>query len=806
MSDETSDSGRGNRSIKYVESTVTDPFDLSARSSASTAGLGAGSNVPHSVVARPSIELPKFKPGIDWMKFWMRRDISFNGILKTLILKPLTRLAPVTAMPMDSRPITKKVIAAVDDLMAGIDRTDQNWQKNAETTWLGRIKPNQPVQDNSVISNIRMLQKNILEALDSQQDISVIIQDFASKNARQLRIFSTEVAKLRVHVEDTYKTVDQLNDESTFYQLIGRHLPDTYVAGAYNQTGLTSGQKNSLIEFLSDLEKTALDLAKGVDGDNGKQMLAMAEQIQNHTLTTSQIRDSLSGLSHANYLADTAYSRTTGSWAHLSAPDKSPAYLQWRTSLERSIQDEDYNPEHYTKPVKFLPKENLEATWQNQLLKEYLRIGTKDDKGVINHVKWDGQNIQNFSAPLKEMFDAGYGHDAFNTIDDLMRRRQTWEMGENDAYTVPPADLLGSALRENPEYKTNPRYKRWVDAVEERTRIGHTERAGAARTTLPYIRYFQNNRQNQNFYAIKSYPYRFSRRYAYNSLLSVPGRNIWSNKLFYTPIKQIGAFITGAADIKTEFDFSGTNFKVGPGITWRRKDEGAGSQIRRTIVRWLSVGMFSDISFNPIRIPSKLGKIGLSAAAVWGVGLLMQIIPFVPAKVGGKGAELTGKAGVAVTTYPFRTAYNEASALWGGAAIHAPGWEPLLTTPEKFTPILAGLDANEPNNNVGRTATSRPTPTTLRSPDELKAEFNSIANENEKKLVNEFIKRYNGGNGEKASDLEQELYDSGYSPEDAKIIMKKAGIETGKKRKRSGITTTAPTGEMTTSGPAADPG
>src|SRR5690606_21368669 len=147
---------------------------------------------------------------------------------------------------------------------------------------------------------------------------------------------------------------------------------------------------------------------------------------------------------------------------------------QWKTVFERSFQDGYYNPNHRPTPVKLrgedgIQNENLEKIWQNQLLPFYKTISTKNDAGNITSVNWTDQNMPNFTALLKEFYENGFDHDIAFIIDDLGRRRQV--KGQGEIATIPPTNMLRTALENDPLYKTSAHFKSWADqAIDQVSR------------------------------------------------------------------------------------------------------------------------------------------------------------------------------------------------------------------------------------------------------------------------------------------------------------------------------------------------
>ena len=572
---------------------------------------------PKTPIAPP--HLPTFKPKVDWMKVWMRRTSN--------PLKLFTNWAPVTNMNMESRKITAPVINAVDKLM-------------------GNVESNGKISSASILKKAQKLQDDILDAVDSGGDPKKIIDKFSADNATELQSLHTKIGELKKHVTSTYITVE---DKGKNWGL--KNLPHAIYAGQYIKTGITNKQKMALLSFLDEVENMAVDLQQGVKGNHGKQMLQSVKQIKAKTFTTDNFRNSATGLSRLQYLADMADTRITGNWRRHTDDPKfeakaKKAHLQWKASVERSIQDGYYNKVHHQTPIplSIVKSENIERQWQNQILPFYKNIGKVDDNGIVTSVSWDVQNVPTFAAMLKETFDSGLDHDVPYMIDDLARRRQT--VGQSELYTIPSPDMLKNAFKDLGDYGNDLRYTKWVDDVTQQVREEHQLAKGAYRAiTGP----FQHNRPNMQEYAMKSYPYRFSTRYAYTGALAVPGRNYWTNRLVLTPIKQAGAWLAGAK--KSGIIINAEKVEASPDIAWKGEGGKWYSVPRRSFVRIASAGLLDDFhgfkmgkdgaktSMIPIPRPSKLGWWAVGGGTVWGLGKLTGISPLENA--GGWFAENT---------------------------------------------------------------------------------------------------------------------------------------------------------------------
>ena len=522
------------------------------------------------------IELPEMRRGIDWFKFAMRRDISIRGALRTFLFHPFTRFAPVTAMRMNSVPIIRPIIEAADEFM----RSDN-------------VK---------VMQGLRTLQDQVLQAVENGDNPIKTMEEWFSANQDNLLAFEDGIAELIRHVQDNYATAGEIHSARTIRGWLSRNIPDTLYAGPYGRHGITQKQKNRLLSYLQNLHETAVDLRRGMDGENAQQII---ESLEN--FTPSQLRERVRTLSHANYLANSAYTRLTGNW-----PDEAgQASAQWVEKLERSINENNYRPERFGADSTWEDirgsceidsnPENVEQTWQNQLLTYYQNIATKNEAGEITHVPWTDQNTPTFVGHLIKVYDKGFGNESVASIDELVRRRH--KFGGSDIDTVPPKILLEKAFRadsrygefledgvtRNPHY--NPEFTTWADEIMEHADVSFK---GKWNTILGR---FQVNRGTVELYESLTYPFRFARRFRGTGQIATPGRIFWSNYLIYTPLTRLRNFLGGALRTEVTHDFGTGSISSKP--VWRAEGETHWSNVGRSAIRLLSFGTVSDIKGIP---------------------------------------------------------------------------------------------------------------------------------------------------------------------------------------------------------------
>ncbi len=578
--------------------------------------------------------LPDYKPRIDPLKLWMRRNWK--------PWKLFTNWAPVSSMPMECRPIIRPVIEYADNLM----------------------------KKNDLIQKIQSLQHEVLDAVDNGGDVKAVLDKFAKDNQANLSSFRTEIRELRKHVDDTYGKMMPNKDTGGRVAVPVDEIPaNTFLrkklavgihAFEHHKTGITRAQKTKLLEFLDDLDKTASSLEKGSAGKDGQVILDSVAKIQSGELTTSQFRESLTGISHANFLANNAKSRLTGNWPNTPDGQTDAAYNQWKESLERSIQSGYYNVEHYSTPVALNRKENFEKNWQNQILPFYTTIAEKAEDGSVKSVNWTDQNIPTFAAHLKEGFDIGFDHEILYIVDELARRRQQWKgKGTGPELSImPPASSLKSAME---ALGDSPRYKKFIDDVVGKVTDDNIGAPGAPRTTVPFLRFFQDNRPNRHLYTMMSYPYRYAARFTYNNLISVPGKNFFSNRLFYTPLKQAGAFVAGAKVFGADIDSA--SVKAAANIVWRELDkdgkpiESWAAVARRAAVRNFSGWTVNDISRAPIPIVGRLIPMPQLTKLGWVAAGSAGLIAFGKYTESEK-IEAVGKLGTSTASYGMQLGAN----------------------------------------------------------------------------------------------------------------------------------------------------
>jgi hypothetical protein len=523
------------------------------------------------------IALPEFETRTDYFKWWMRRNAN--------PLKFFTNIAPVTNMAMESRPITRPVIAAVDGFM----------------------------KEKGLLTGVKDVQDTFLREIANGGTGDTAIQNFITANTPGLDQFRTGVAELRKHVADTYKVVGPLR--KTVFGEITHAIPG--LAGEYGKTGLMADQKNALLHYLDDMIALADDLKNA----NGKNFNEMKKNAQKGMHNIAGFSDSLNGLSKAYADAYNAHMRLTGR-TYLTDNSNNKVSVQWKDGLARSLQEGFYNNAHQTEviPYKYARgQENIEMTWQNNILDfADKHIATKDKDGKITAYTWNSTVVPQFFGQLEAVELRGFGQEVLYSMDELMRRRHMW--GGGDRNTLPPASDFRNYFQKQTKYleqingQPNPEfsksYRNWADALIRKAVLNDTDEFGAA---LAWAGHLQRNRQNRHYYASASYPYRFTMRHPGTREdptklgLALPGFNyFWP---YVSSVKfQLFHYFTGAKESKMVNDLitSGNSSGAYPKLVTTRKGEGetAAAVWRRAAVRIGTAGLIDDLHWNPLRMPS----------------------------------------------------------------------------------------------------------------------------------------------------------------------------------------------------------
>ncbi len=527
-------------------------------------------------------DFPEFSPKIDKFKIYSHLNLDLN------VLNPLSYIHwyPIKAMRPRSVEITKPVIQAIDTNM-----------KN----------------NGGLITSIQTLNKNALETIKNGGDASNLIDTFAKNNSTNLGNFKTYLQNLKQHVSDNYKT-----NEVTHWK-----------------ADLTEYQKKALLSYITDLEALTDDLAKGVNGKTGQEILDNLKKIQNKEIDFDDIHNSVTGLSKAHLLANNAYMRLTKKYPDgvkiqikdvVEISKDTPAVNEWVTGLERSIDVGFYNPHPHTgKPLSYtsINKNNLEHDWQNKLL-EYAE---RDDGGKALKIDYAKQveAAKKFVGILETMYEGGFGHEALMSIDMIRRLRMVW--GGKDLDTTPEYGVAKDIFRL--KQRNDPAFQEWATAALEHLSPVYNPTKGRERATFFQIneKFFDDNRQNRHQAEIASYFWEYKDRWKGTQTISTPGNNFLMNKFIHNPKKLLWAFISGAKEFETGtgnlFGATVKNYET-PNITIKGTDETDWSIARRVGTRGFSGGLINDfgsiLKFIPIPKPTKLGWLGLGGAGLWGIG------------------------------------------------------------------------------------------------------------------------------------------------------------------------------------------
>ncbi len=544
-------------------------------------GLSGGGNpaAAPAVIGTSGIRLPEYQTQTDLLKFLMRRNAN--------PFKLFTNWAPLTALPMESRSITRNIVYAVDSFM----------------------------KDKGLITSIQKMEQDILADVKAGGDGLKILDQFTIDNKAQLQELQNGILELRKHVADTFDTVRDRRKGD-----LGMVLDATPgLTNGFGKTGLTKGQKDNVLKYLDDMADMAADL-QNTKGRNATQMYENLDQIFTGAKSYADFEGPM-GLSKAYYQANDAYFRLGG----IVPGTKSPAAHQWKERLVRSFQQEFYSGEHPSANVSYkivVGDENLENTWQNQILEYAERnIAEKDANGQITKFGWNDTVYTAFFSKLEVLEKNGHGQEALYVLDELMRRSQAWD-GVELAYLPDTAPFekyfknqtkyqkfKADGVTPNPEF--SKAYKDWADEMFKKVSVHDASRGGAP---IKYFGIFENNRQNRHFYSTQTYPYRFAERHAANNgwnklWMAKPGYNYFLDKHVNFPLQTLGFFFRGAHHTEVVNDLTHAMVVQTIKPVWKAGEgeakESAAAVLRRAALRIGSGGLINDLSWNPLKIPSK---------------------------------------------------------------------------------------------------------------------------------------------------------------------------------------------------------
>ncbi len=536
------------------------------------------------VVGTTGIELPEFNTNIHWFKHVvMRRNLN--------PLKLFTNWVPLSAMEVESRPVTRPVFSAVDRFM----------------------------QKNGIITAVRKLQEDIIadQKANGGANVKTLISDFTTAKKADLQKFADGVAEVKAKVALDFKAIDEIPGGGVLKK-VSYVLP--FMSRQYGRYNITHDQKQALIKYLDDM----IDLSKDLRNPAGNNAKEIADSVSRHwnagTGTfASGLEASVNGLSRAYQAVHNAHFRLTkkgfaGQWGA----------VEWIQGLERSIQEGYYTGAHHKEIIgaSAYGSQNLERTWQNKIL-PYADKNLQKTAGAEGQVayRWGTEpDISNFFGWLEALEREGFGHESVYAWNELMRRVQPW--GSIDTDNLPVASKTIEYFNKQAKYTKGNKdfsqsYKDWGDKIIERAKQNDTKETGGG-TGLwePLLA----NRQNRHYYITRSYPYRFAMRWPGSRTdpltlgLAMPGRDWAWTKFVKAPVATFTNFWLGAKETKYTEDFSKALY------TQKIETPRGVRDIWRTLVRGASGGAAAD-TWYVLPVPSKLiGVPMLAGAMAWGAG------------------------------------------------------------------------------------------------------------------------------------------------------------------------------------------
>ena len=602
-----------------------------------------------AVFGDTGVRLPEFQSGMDLQKFVLRRN--WNPF------KLFTNWAPVGVLPTESRPIMRGIVYSVDTFM----------------------------KEKGLVDSIRTLEKNIIARAKAGHNGIWEFKKFAVDPAQKAKLqeFHDGIKELRDFVAgknadgvDNYPTIQGKRSGS-----VGMILDATPGLAHNTRTGLSAAQKNELLVYLDDM----MEMAKDLKDPNGRIAASINEnlgKVRSGAKPLKDFEESFTGLSRAYSYAMDAEMRLTGV---VPGTDRKVAH-QWNERLVRSLQEAAYNGEHLGNKIditRVVGSENLENTWQNQILEFAERkLAKNKNANGEEYFVWDVTKIGEFFSPLESLHANGHAQEAIYSLRDLMLRSQAW--GRSELNYIPSAGafrdhFIGKAGTENRKYHAilngapNPEfsasYKKWADQIIKDVEADEASRAGAP---IKYLSAFEANRQNRHFYMSRSYPFRMGERW--------PGSNgadkLWTAKPLYNfiqdryvvmPLQRLKNFLTGHKETHFEFDLKDAQFTLKQTPVLKAKDadgkllESNWAVARRIALRYGSLGLINDISketlIKPWKMFTKLGWLGIGGTAYALATHDAEAgtkVEAVKDNLAVRAATLPGRTLFAVVSYPFK--------------------------------------------------------------------------------------------------------------------------------------------------------
>lgn len=308
--------------------------------------------------------------------------------------------------------------------------------------------------DAGMIDGLRDLEKNVIAAHKAGgegKSPADIINAFANNktNKANLEEFSANIAALKEHVEKTYKTNAEMNgkiDPDTKQLIPGKDI-------TRRTSDLFTDQKEALLAYLDHMEKLSLDITKGTDGVNGKEILENLERVENGHLNLNHVEKSVTGLSRSAELANYEHIKITGEWLDKSTVAK----RQYMEKLERGINSGFYSARSHDGAPQIWSintDDNLEFAWQ-EFLGKYTEL---DSNGQLKiRIDEDMKPIKGFIADFDVIIGSALPEQSILMAEQLTRILRTGGLRGDNIRPFPTAADFLTELKATSRYHVDPK-------------------------------------------------------------------------------------------------------------------------------------------------------------------------------------------------------------------------------------------------------------------------------------------------------------------------------------------------------------
>ncbi|MCB1563867.1 MAG: hypothetical protein KDJ75_09860, partial [Alphaproteobacteria bacterium] len=425
----------------------------------------------------PSIKLPDMANEKDWIRIFAYMRVAFTGSIKQLF-------SPKADVNRSNK-ITRPVIDAVDTHLQDLglvskfvekeSKREPYFQAEQPITWLPLHLPKIIKKGTVEKGLIRELQDKVIAIAQkdgwADTEVKNAFIDFAKKNGTKLEHARANIRKLRAKVaSDAYKPTRKF---------FGHGLNETH--------------RQKLLNHLDHWDNTLDDLSKVSGGQNADEAIQTLRAIERkelqfygnakepqdiRTLTLDTVDDTVYGLFRASFDENRSYIQHEGLWpkevVEKRKVSKEPGMdsihvsAQYRQLLEFEIQeglydDQRLSPKTIRASYLSLSTENFERLIQNDIIEFYT---LRDENGGLKNVpgnKWESTAIQEYAGRLIQAKKKGWGSEALFAIEYLKRAKQLF--GKGDLATIPEQEMIAQYLKSLPEYKEDPGFRIWAQAV-----------------------------------------------------------------------------------------------------------------------------------------------------------------------------------------------------------------------------------------------------------------------------------------------------------------------------------------------------